>query len=61
MSVKCTNSNLKSAQTAQLEQPAPKLELNLYIPQTRYCKNEKCFVIRRFRYLIGQKESKKNC
>ena len=34
MSVECTNPNLKSAQTAQLGQPAPKLELDLYIPQT---------------------------
>ena len=34
MSVECTNSNLKSAQLAQLGQPAPKLELDLYIPQT---------------------------
>ena len=31
MTVECTN--LKSAQSAQLEQPAPKLELDLYIPQ----------------------------
>ena len=35
MSVECTNPNLKSAQTAQLEQPAPKLELDLYIPQSQ--------------------------
>ena len=32
MSVECTNPNLKSAQSAQLGQPAPKLELDLYIP-----------------------------
>ena len=31
MTVECTNLNLKSAQTAQLGQPAPKLELDSFI------------------------------
>ena len=35
MSVECTNPNLKSAELAQLGQPAPKLELDLYIPQSK--------------------------
>ena len=34
MTVECTNLNLTSAQTAQLGQPAPKLELDLFIPRT---------------------------
>ena len=34
MPVECTNPNLKSALSAQLGQSAPKLELDLYIPQT---------------------------
>ena len=32
MSMECTNPNLKSAELAQLGQPAPKLKLDLYIP-----------------------------
>ena len=32
VSVECTNPNLKSAQSVQLGQPAPKLELDLFIP-----------------------------
>ena len=61
MPVEYTNPNLKSAQTAQFEQPAPKWELDLYIPQTWQSKIKKCFVIGRYKCLIGEKELKKNC
>ena len=45
MTVECTNPNLKSAQTAQLGQPVPKLELDLYIPQAQYGKIKEFIVI----------------
>ena len=60
MSVECTNPNLKSAQTAQLGQPAPKLELYLYIPQASYRKTKVSFVIRRQTSIYGELRYKKD-
>ena len=59
MSVECTNPNLKTAQMAQLEQPAPKLELDLYIPQTQQSKIKNSFVIRRQKGINGELLKKK--
>ena len=59
MSVECTNPNLKSAQTAQLGQPAPKLELYLYIPQASKRKTKVSFVIRRQTCICGELRYKK--
>ena len=59
MTVKCTNPNLKTAQTAHLEQPAPKLKLDQYIPQTQQSKIKKTFVIRRQKGINGELQEKK--
>ena len=59
MSVECTNPNLKTAQTAQLEQPAPKQKLDLYIPQTQQSKIKNSFVIRRQKGINGELREKK--
>ena len=59
MSVECTNPNLKSAQTAQLGQPAPKLELYLYIPQASLKKTKVSFVISRQTIIYGELQYKK--
>ena len=59
MSVECTNQNLKTAQTAQLEQPAPKLELDLYI-QTWQSKIKNTFVIRRQKGINCELRGKKS-
>ena len=60
MSMECTNPNPKSAQTAQLGQPAPKLELDLYIPQTQQGKIKNSFVIRRPKGINGEGRERKS-
>ena len=59
MSVECTNPNHKSAQTAQLGQPAPNFELDLYIPQTQQSKIKNNFVIRRQKGINCELQEKK--
>ena len=60
MSVECTNPNLKSAQLAKLGQPAPKLELDLYIPWIIQSKIKNSFVIGRQKGINGERREKKS-
>ena len=60
MSMEWTNPNLISAQSAQLGQPAPKLELDLYIPQTQLGKIKNSFVIRRPKGINGEGRERKS-
>ena len=59
MPVECTNPNHKTAKSAALEQPAPKLELDLYIPQASKRKTKVSFVISRQIRLNGELRYKK--
>ena len=53
MSVEYTNSNLVSAQMAKLMQPAPKLELDLNIPQNQPYKVKSKTVLRSGEKKVG--------